>query len=295
MAAPPAVASAGGLTRTHLGVWSTDNAKGVGLATDGWLLIFDLDGTALGGHDPYAQFPPEFGAFLDAWSTDGNLWATNTTWGLEAQRLLILGSRVTSLPVFVCGESGRRIGRLVDGTVVLDPVHEATVQAADHAFREKMWPIVRPLMAGLLADDLVRRAAYDYYRGQYMIDLDCQDDCAGEVWRRLEPLLASGDYYTWSPQHGTTICLLPRHMNKGEAVRALQQRLEIGPERTILAGDGTNDLPMLSRSLAHWLVCPANAEPQVKARVEELGGIVAEQDYSWGVVEGVRSILDGRA
>jgi hydroxymethylpyrimidine pyrophosphatase-like HAD family hydrolase len=46
------------------------------------LLIFDFDGTALGGHKPYKQFPPEFAAFLDGLGSSGIQWATATTWGI---------------------------------------------------------------------------------------------------------------------------------------------------------------------------------------------------------------------
>jgi len=43
------------------------------------LFVFDLDGTALGGHVPYDQFPKPFADFLDDLARRGCRWATNTT------------------------------------------------------------------------------------------------------------------------------------------------------------------------------------------------------------------------
>jgi len=74
-------------------------------------------------------------------------------------------------------------------------------------------------------------------------------------------------------------------------VRVMQQRLGIRPEETIVAGDGSNDLHMFSPDLCGWMVCPANAEPIVKERLSRHEGIVAEKQFSWGVVEAVEQVL----
>ena len=52
--------------------------------------------------------------------------------------------------------------------------------------------------------------------------------------------------------------------NKGTALAEIARRLALGPQHTLAAGDHLNDLPMLSRNYAHFLVAPANAVEAVK-------------------------------
>ena len=76
------------------------------------LFVFDLDGTAFGGHVPYNRFPSEFVRFLDGLAKRGIRWATNTTWAVETQYDVIKASGVKSIPVFLSGASGRMAARM---------------------------------------------------------------------------------------------------------------------------------------------------------------------------------------
>ena len=49
------------------------------------LFVTDLDGTALGGYEPYDRLPEKFCALLDRLVDDGWEWALNTTWDPEGQ------------------------------------------------------------------------------------------------------------------------------------------------------------------------------------------------------------------
>lgn len=255
------------------------------------LLIFDFDGTALGGYEPYAQFPPVFVEFLNGLDARGIWWATNTTWAPEEQWKVMRKSGVLSIPALLSGHTGRKLARVDGGRLVHDVEHEQQIAAQDAAFRARIWPRVRQLFASFLREDLVSRLAFDYFEPQCMIDFTARPECEKRVWALVQPLLDSGDYYEFHLPRGSTGMLLPSGMNKGNIVTVMQRRLGVGPEETIVAGDAANDRHMFDKTLAHWMVCPANAEEAIVERVRLQGGLVSDQPFSWGVTEGVNRIL----
>ncbi len=254
------------------------------------LLVVDFDGTALGGHLPYDQFPPPFCRFLDRLTEGGVRWATNTTWAVENQIALIKRSPVKSLPLFVSASSGRRIAVVKGGRLVIDARHDKMVLAGDERFRKKNWPMVRTALLRIFREGLVERLSFNTF-GHNMIGFQCSKKNGRKVRAIFEPLLASGEYYPSNLSRTAYTNLLPKYMNKGLILRRMQERFGIKPESTIVAGDGGNDIPMLDTNIAGWLVCPANADPVVKQIVKRAGGIVARRKYSWGVMEGVEEIL----
>lgn len=175
------------------------------------LLVIDLDGTALGGCEPYERFPDRLSTLLDEITSRGMLWATCTTWHPCLQDGVFRASRLKSRPARVIGSGGMSCG---------------------------------------------------LYRGK---------DLYLDAWWDLEML---GE----------------KSMTKGKAVRRIQAQLGITPAGTIVAGDGLNDLSMMRKSLARYQVAPSNAEPRVRERVLQNGGIVSALPYSEGVVEAVRRI-----
>lgn len=80
--------------------------------------------------------------------------------------------------------------------------------------------------------------------------------------------------------------------NKGTALAEIARRHGLGPESVLAAGDHLNDLPMLSRDFAHWLLAPVNAVPQVKEAVRSQGGLVTDQRAGWGLEAGLRQFLE---
>ncbi len=63
--------------------------------------------------------------------------------------------------------------------------------------------------------------------------------------------------------------------SKGTALQELSRILGWTADQVFAAGDHLNDLPMLRRQVARWLLCPANAQPVVKAQVLAEGGEVS--------------------
>lgn len=82
--------------------------------------------------------------------------------------------------------------------------------------------------------------------------------------------------------------------NKGTALASIARKLELGTDDVFAAGDHYNDLAMLSRKYAKWLVAPANAIAEVKSAVSSQEGYVSEQSCGHGVADGLRHFLNGQ-
>ena len=117
------------------------------------LLVFDFDGTALGGHTPYDQFPRPFAKFLDELHRSGIRWATNTTWPPDAQFNVIKRSGVKSKPAFLTGQTGRSMATVENNRLVTDVKHEKMVLSRDKRFKRKHWPAIRGILLSLLQKD----------------------------------------------------------------------------------------------------------------------------------------------
>ncbi|MBO5201837.1 MAG: hypothetical protein J6C30_03805, partial [Lentisphaeria bacterium] len=73
------------------------------------LFLFDLDGTALGGYEPYALFPQHFCEFLDRIHNEGWDWGINSAWDMPGQWDLAGKSPVKSRPSVLIVSFGRGI------------------------------------------------------------------------------------------------------------------------------------------------------------------------------------------
>jgi hypothetical protein len=86
-----------------------------------------------------------------------------------------------------------------------------------------------------------------------------------------------------------------RAFSKGTALKEIARQLGLGSDQTVAAGDHLNDLPMLSREHARFLVAPANAVDLVKEAVRRQHGYVSRQARGDGVLEGLAYHLGGTA
>lgn len=89
---------------------------------------------------------------------------------------------------------------------------------------------------------------------------------------------------------GADLDILPRNGNKGTAVRFLQEKLAITPERTVVCGDSGNDLSMFTSNCAKGIIV-GNAKAELKSWYKESA---PEQVYmatgycSQGILEGLQ-------
>lgn len=75
--------------------------------------------------------------------------------------------------------------------------------------------------------------------------------------------------------------------DKGSVLQELARLSEVPPNRIIAAGDNYNDLSMLNIDVAHHLICPANALPEVQETVGQQGGFIADRRASEGIIQGL--------
>ena len=83
--------------------------------------------------------------------------------------------------------------------------------------------------------------------------------------------------------------------NKGTALHELARRLGISAENTLAAGDHLNDLPMLTKKYARYLVAPFNAVETVKTTVRGQNGYVSHLTHGHGIADGIEFHLNGSA
>lgn len=88
-----------------------------------------------------------------------------------------------------------------------------------------------------------------------------------------------------SQRNGIYLRFCHRAYDKGSVLNELQRVLTISPDETFAAGDNFNDLPMLKRSCAQWLACPANSVTEVKSMVSSGDGYVAKGAHGYGIME----------
>jgi len=81
--------------------------------------------------------------------------------------------------------------------------------------------------------------------------------------------------------------------NKGTALAELTKHLGLTAAEVFAAGDHLNDLPMLSRSYAHWLAAPSNAVDEVKSWVLRQKGYVSQLSHGEGVADAIKYYVEG--
>ena len=74
-------------------------------------------------------------------------------------------------------------------------------------------------------------------------------------------------------------------VNKGEGLRAIQNKLGITPQETVVFGDYYNDVPMMSAAKYSYVMSNANAD------MFRFGNLVAESNNNGGVLKVIRRIV----
>ena len=255
------------------------------------LFVFDLDGTALGGYEPYRRFPDRFSALLDELSSLGARWAINTTWHPRLQAELVNASPVESRPVMMIGRTGLLRAWFADGG--METVEDEAWHRAVDAMGEEFLADFVPDFDRFCRDEFGPDVSLGHVEGEPLLrTVVLPTPARGRVLEALSGYLAQTGYaYLRTTSNPYAVAVLPRAMSKGEAVRKLQAELRVAPERTLVAGDERNDLPMFDPAIAALQVCPGNACQPVKELVRANRGVVGQEPYSDGVIEGVRRMM----
>ena len=75
--------------------------------------------------------------------------------------------------------------------------------------------------------------------------------------------------------------------SKGTALREVARIVGVDRSKIMAVGDHLNDLPMLSKEYAEYLIAPANAIDVVKQAVRAQGGFVGTLGYGHAIAQGI--------
>jgi HAD superfamily hydrolase (TIGR01484 family) len=79
--------------------------------------------------------------------------------------------------------------------------------------------------------------------------------------------------------------------NKGTALAEIARQLGLNAAQVFAVGDHLNDIPMLSRTFAHWLAAPQNAIEPVKSLVRGERGFISDLPAGKGVAQALAHCL----
>lgn len=268
------------------------------------LVAVDMDGTLLNDNK---EFPPHFDELLDALRERGVIFAPSS--GRQAWTLLDMfpghpGMTVIGENGAIVMKDGREISSTpldhetiraaiplvraavadgIDGGLVMCGKQSAYVERTDDLFVEGVLPyyhrtekvadqfeVLDRIESGALDDDIVKLAVM------------CLDPVKPLAQRTLERFSGTHQYavsgHNWAD-------LQIRGVDKGQAVRALQEALGISKDQTLAFGDFHNDISMLRE--ARWSFAMANAHQDV---VDE-AAFVAPSNNEDGVGQVLRALL----
>lgn len=248
------------------------------------LLVIDFDGTALGGYEPYARFPDKFSAFLDRISSRGILWATCTTWHPYIQDKVFRESSLKSRPVRLLGGTGLYCGVYVDKKLYLDAEWDLEMISLRSDFGNNYAPKIKGFLRNC------RQFASLEEFDDHIFGIKSKNKKKLRKIFSSSELLKKYTYILYSADKNSCH-VYPWYMSKGAAVKKIQKQLDVSPEQTIVAGDGTNDLSMMEKNVALYQIAPANADAQVKKTIRRNRGIISGLPYSDGVVDAAEKIF----
>ena len=264
------------------------------------LVVADMDGTLLDGR---GRVPDRLWSLLERMSHAGVTFAPAS--GRQYATLAHMFDRASEGMVFVAENgayvvrdgqelSSSGLGReavvaavdtlrafhsdgRADLGVVVCGKRSAYVERDDRAFLERAEPYYRELarVADVLEveDEIVKVAVFDF-----------GDAVAGAAealtsFRDSHQVVVSGHHW---------VDLMGAGVNKGVAVRRLQERLGITRAETVVFGDYLNDLEMLDEAAGSFAV--ANAHPEVLERAS----FRAPSNLDHGVLTTIEELLEAR-
>lgn len=244
------------------------------------LFITDLDDTALGGgFKPYSRFPDIFSGFLDKLEQHDCKWATNTTWDVNSQVQMILGSRVASRPAYLVGGKGLQLCSLRED----EPVNiQPYADGMNIRLEEVCGQYLRPLIKEVCSTFELKNISFN---GFWFSAAATDKDGAAllSFIKEREKVLEQLSFMVF-PQKNQ-FSAHPAFLKKSAAVREILKIANMEPHDIAVAGDGLIDLDMMACDLAGYVLCPGNAHPDVKAWVAKRNGVIGKSGCGPGVVE----------
>ena len=245
------------------------------------VLVTDLDGTLLGGDDPWRR---RFYRWLEV-HRQRVLHVFSTGRDLESVQGLLAQEREQALgltaPHLVIGDVGCTVAcgeTLLPLPQVVDPI-----EARWRGLPERLTPLLAQIPGVAPQPESVQR------RLAYRIDpLRLDIERLRQIEAHGVDCLVSGSRY---------LDVLPAGVNKGSTLLALLEALELDHDRVVTAGDSLNDLAMFETGLRGVMV--GNAEAALVEALPRLSATYRARAHGCeGIVEGLHHfgfahLLDG--
>lgn len=249
------------------------------------IIATDFDGTL------YAEFetppvPVDLQMRIGQLQQQGAKWVINTGRDLSALLETLGRARLSIRPDYLVVVEREIYAHEKSRYVGLESWNRACTRAHEELFARVREDIGR-LMAWVNArfDAMVYEDAYSPFCliADNNGDADSIYEYLNEYCRNVENLtVVRNDVYAR---------LSHAHYSKGSALSEISRLLGIDAEHILVAGDHFNDLSMLTRERARWLVAPSNAIEPVKTAIRDQGGFISSEPHGCGVLQGIDHIL----
>ncbi|MCF7763514.1 MAG: Cof-type HAD-IIB family hydrolase [Verrucomicrobia bacterium] len=245
------------------------------------IISTDFDGTVHSDFDEPAV-PEGLQRMLAELQSKGVVWVINTGREIGSLMETLRGSRVGVLPDYLVTVEREIHVRKGSGYVALEEWNKGCTAAHETLFR-RILPTLPPIIEAI-NNRFQARVYEDLFSPLCLIaanNEDCDQICEFlEVLWREEPEISV-------VRNSIYARLSHSDYNKGSALNEIGRLLGVGSEQIVAAGDHLNDLPMLKRSSARWLIAPHNAVEAVKKIVREQDGYVSTERCGTGVAQGL--------
>jgi hydroxymethylpyrimidine pyrophosphatase-like HAD family hydrolase len=253
------------------------------------LLSTDFDGTI------FAEFenppvPQQLQDLIAGLQANGAKWVINTGRDMSSLQEAVGRSHLTVQPDYLVLVE-REIYRHDGSRYVADPAWNSECSRR----HEGVFAQLRPLLPAIHAwiNDRFRATLYeDSYSPFCLIagnngDADAIVAYLENLCRDIPDLVVVRNDIYMRFSHAA--------FNKGSALTEIARQLGVAAGHICAAGDHLNDLPMLRRQVARWLVAPSNAVPLVKEAVLAQGGYLSGQARGLGIADGLEWALRAAA
>jgi len=247
------------------------------------LFITDLDGTALGGNfKPYAQLPEPFCQFLDRLSDKGCKWALNTTWDIDGQWDLVMGSPVKSRPAYLMAEYGLRMSKVSGKS-------HSYIQPYTENNNRKLAAFNKEIGSGIVSDICTKFSAAKIMFYGHLFDFVSISEDAEALAAYVTKNYANMPEIEMR-SNKNQFSFRPAFLNKGNAVKNLVQLAGFSSNEVVAAGDESADISMINKGAAGFLISPENCVPKVKQAIAENHGEVGRGHACLGVIDAFNSL-----
>lgn len=253
-----------------------------------WLLAFDFDGTLV---DPDADPPvsAEFFSLIESMrQSHRSLWGINTGRSLMQTVQGMAEARFPFLPDYIIARereiyTPNEFGRWV-------PVSDWNTQCekAHHKLFRKCRRRLKRIKKWV---DEETAAVWGFQSGEPDGIVASTASEMESIVQRLDQEILKSPLLSYQ-RNGIYLRFSHRDYHKGTAMAEVGRLIGVDVSRTFAIGDSHNDLDMLDPSLASHLACPGNACDEVKQRIVQSGGYVAEGIASRGVIEALKVLSE---